>query len=99
MPRVAISAASAIRRFYVPQANSNSSGGAHPQRGKPLMPDELLDKKHPKNQNETLASIIDGELDYDTDLGAVAVNNVVAERRAEARAKAAKMAKQAAEDL
>ncbi|KAJ2660201.1 hypothetical protein IW148_003920 [Coemansia sp. RSA 1199] len=98
-PMTAVSATSAIRRLYVPQLNTNGSASAHPQRGKPLTPQELLDKRHPKSPNEALASIIDGELDYDTDMGAVAVNNVVAEKRAATKTNAAKLAKEATDEL
>ncbi|KAJ2844820.1 hypothetical protein IWW36_005033 [Coemansia brasiliensis] len=86
--KVATSAASASKRYY-----------AQPQRGKPMSPQEVLDKRHPKGQNEALSSIIDGELDYDTDMGAASVNNVEAERRSEIAAKAAKLAKETAKDL
>ncbi|KAJ1830271.1 hypothetical protein LPJ70_006957 [Coemansia sp. RSA 2708] len=65
---------------------------------KRLSPQELLNKRHPKSENEALASIIDGELDYDTDMGAAAVNNVEAEKRAEIAAKAAKIAKETKDD-
>ncbi|KAJ2585547.1 hypothetical protein IWW49_004534, partial [Coemansia sp. RSA 1797] len=99
VPMTAVSATSAIKRMYVPQLNTSGSASAYPQRGKPLTPQELLDKRHPKSLNEALASIIDGELDYDTDMGAAAVNNVVAEKRAAAKANAAKLAKEATDGL
>ncbi|KAJ2310606.1 hypothetical protein IWW52_005367, partial [Coemansia sp. RSA 2704] len=97
-PRVAVSASAAIKRFYAPQVSSTNSASVHPMGSKRLSPQELLNKRHPKSENEALASIIDGELDYDTDMGAAAVNNVEAEKRAEIAAKAAKIAKETKDD-
>ncbi|KAJ2449681.1 hypothetical protein EV183_004760 [Coemansia sp. RSA 2336] len=63
-----MSAASAIKRYYAPHPSTGNLASAQPQRGKPMTPQEVLDKRHPKGQNEALSSIIDGELDYDTDM-------------------------------
>ncbi|KAJ2816243.1 hypothetical protein GGI24_005777, partial [Coemansia furcata] len=81
-------------RSYSPQTHGPST--AHPGRGSggagSLSPDDLLNRMEPKNEKEALASIIDGELDYDTDLGALSVNNIEAKLRAEASAKAERIA-------
>ncbi|KAJ2632578.1 hypothetical protein H4R22_001142 [Coemansia sp. RSA 1290] len=94
-----MSAASAIKRYYAPHPSTGNLASSQPQRGKPMTPQEVLDKRHPKGQNEALSSIIDGELDYDTDMGAASVNNVEAERRSELAAKAAKLAKETVQDI
>ncbi|KAJ2787159.1 hypothetical protein GGI15_000939 [Coemansia interrupta] len=62
-------------------------------------PQDILDKMHPKRHGEILSSMLDGELDYDTDMGAAAVNNVVAEERAEASKKAEKIARDTYDDF
>ncbi|KAJ2803205.1 hypothetical protein H4R20_002982 [Coemansia guatemalensis] len=100
-PRMAIPASVAIRHFYAPQTNTNKSASAnsHSSKKAQCTPQELLDKRHPAGQNEALASIIDGELDYDTDMGAAAVNNTEAERRAEALKKAEKIARETTDDF
>ncbi|KAJ2080725.1 hypothetical protein H4R24_002867 [Coemansia sp. RSA 988] len=98
--RVAIPASVAIRHFYAPQTSTNKSASANSPSSKvQRSPQEVLDKRHPAGQNEALASIIDGELDYDTDMGAAAVNNTVAERRAEALKKAEKIARETTDDF
>ncbi|KAJ2741383.1 hypothetical protein GGI20_005223 [Coemansia sp. BCRC 34301] len=83
-------------RSYSPQVHRPSS--AMPSRGS-LSPHEVLNKMEPKNPNEALASIIDGELDYDTDMGAASVNNIEAKLRAEATAKAEKIAREEADEF
>ncbi|KAJ1646779.1 hypothetical protein LPJ64_001770 [Coemansia asiatica] len=60
-----------------------------------MSPHELLEKMHPKRHGEILSSMLDGEQDYDTDMGAASVNNIAAERRAEARKRAAEVSKMA----
>ncbi|KAJ2786071.1 hypothetical protein H4R18_000103 [Coemansia javaensis] len=87
----------AARRFYsLPHASSNS---ADPHQRHFRTQQELLDAKHPANPDEALAAVIDGELDYDTDMTAAAVNNAEAELRAEQAAKAKKIAKDTADDF
>ncbi|PIA19413.1 hypothetical protein COEREDRAFT_79329, partial [Coemansia reversa NRRL 1564] len=99
-PRVNISASVAIRHFYAPQTSANKSASTSSHNNeKKRTPQELLDKRRPAGQNEALASIIDGELDYDTDMGAAAVNNTEAERRAEALKKAEKIARETTDDF
>ncbi|KAJ2614498.1 hypothetical protein H4S08_001678 [Coemansia sp. RSA 1365] len=97
-PRVNISASVAIRHFYAPQTSANKSASPSSHNNK-RTPQELLDKRRPADQNEALASIIDGELDYDTDMGATAVNNTEAVRRAEALKKAEKIARETTDDF
>ncbi|KAJ1725468.1 hypothetical protein LPJ53_000398 [Coemansia erecta] len=74
---------------------SSSSNGSHHD----MSPQDILDKMHPKRHGEILSSMLDGELDYDTDMGAAAVNNVVAEERAEASKKAEKIARDTYDDF
>ncbi|KAJ2798062.1 hypothetical protein H4R21_004078 [Coemansia helicoidea] len=90
-------APAAARHFHAPRTNA----AAHPldPHSKHPTQAELLDAKRPTNQNEALASIIDGELDYDTDLGAASVNNIDAERRAEMNAKAEKISLETNDDF
>ncbi|KAJ1650357.1 hypothetical protein GGF44_004118 [Coemansia sp. RSA 1694] len=83
-------------RNYSPQIQRPSP--ATPNRGS-LSPHDVLNRMEPKNQNEALASIIDGELDYDTDMGAVSVNNIEAKLRAEATAKAERLAREEADEF
>ncbi|KAJ1854906.1 hypothetical protein LPJ73_002402 [Coemansia sp. RSA 2703] len=64
-----------------------------------MSPQDVLDKMHPKRHGEILSSMLDGELDYDTDMGAAAVNNVVAEERAESSKKAEKIARDTYDDF
>ncbi|KAJ1731499.1 hypothetical protein LPJ61_002507 [Coemansia biformis] len=100
LPSIHRAAAPAVaRRFYVPKTSGGSAASAHPNGAKLYTPDQLLDAKRPTKQNEALASIIDGELDYDTDMGAVAVNNAEAQRRAELEAKADKIAEETNDDF
>ncbi|KAJ2727137.1 hypothetical protein GGI07_000021 [Coemansia sp. Benny D115] len=78
---------------------SSSHHDHQPHDTQHMAPHELLDSMHPKkNHKELLNSILDGELDYDTDMGAASVNNVEAERRAEAAKKAAKIARERTSD-
>ncbi|KAJ2089599.1 hypothetical protein IW138_003341 [Coemansia sp. RSA 986] len=77
------------RRMYSPQPSPSSSVQTQSNgSAKRVTPQELLDKKHPTTESEILSSMIDGELDYDTDMGAASVNNVTAEQRAKAAAQA-----------
>ncbi|KAJ1796170.1 hypothetical protein LPJ59_003913 [Coemansia sp. RSA 2399] len=88
------------RRMYSPQPSASSSIQAQPNGGaKRMTPQELLDKKHPTTESEILSSMIDGESDYDTDMGAASVNNVTAEQRAKAAAQAEKNARKSIEDF
>ncbi|KAJ2889649.1 hypothetical protein GGI21_006484 [Coemansia aciculifera] len=85
-------------RNYSPQIQQQRPRPATPNRGS-LSPHEVLNQMKPKNENEALASIIDGELDYDTDMGAASVNNIEAKLRAEATAKAEQIARKEADEF
>ncbi|KAJ2025453.1 hypothetical protein GGI10_001051 [Coemansia sp. RSA 2530] len=91
----------ALWRSYSLQARNPSS--ASPSRGSSsadsLSPNDLLNRMEPKDEKEVLASIIDGELDYDTDMGAASVNNIEAKLRAEASAKAEKIANEGIDEF
>ncbi|KAJ1665361.1 hypothetical protein IW140_001469 [Coemansia sp. RSA 1813] len=90
LPRNAVSSSAVMaRRMYSPQPSPSSSVQTQSNgSAKRVTPQELLDKKHPTTESEILSSMIDGELDYDTDMGAASVNNVTAEQRAKAAAQA-----------
>ncbi|KAJ2493948.1 hypothetical protein IWW37_000026 [Coemansia sp. RSA 2050] len=91
----------ALWRNYSLQSHGPSS--TYPSRGssgdRELSPNDLLNKMEPKNEKEVLASIIDGELDYDTDMGAASVNNIEAKLRAEATARAERIANEGIDEF
>ncbi|KAJ2515062.1 hypothetical protein GGI11_001388 [Coemansia sp. RSA 2049] len=97
LPRsAAASSAVVARRMYSLHPSSVSSMRAETgDKAKSVSPQELLDKKHPTTESEILSSMIDGELDYDTDMGATSVNNITAEQRARATGQAGKVARDA----
>ncbi|KAJ2557173.1 hypothetical protein EV175_001506 [Coemansia sp. RSA 1933] len=102
IPRDAVAASAVMStRMYSPQPSPSSSvqSQSNGSSAKRLTPQELLDKKHPTTESEILSSMIDGELDYDTDMGAASVNNVTAERRAKAAAQAERNAKQVIDEF
>lgn len=82
----------ALREMYY------SSQSSQPSAGQPKMssPADVLNSMQPRKVKEALSSIIDGELDYDTDLGAASVNNIEAKRR---EARAAKMSAMTPEEI
>ncbi|KAJ2396550.1 hypothetical protein GGI23_003872 [Coemansia sp. RSA 2559] len=89
------------RRMYSPQPSPSNPIEAQSSDGsaKRTTPHELLDKKHPTTESEILSSMVDGEFDYDTDMGAASVNNVTAEQRAKAVAQAEKNARKSIEEF
>ncbi|KAJ1995138.1 hypothetical protein GGI25_001365 [Coemansia spiralis] len=93
------SSAMVARRFYSPQTSTIRSAKADLNSEKRVSPQDLLDKKTPTAEKEILSSMVDGELDYDTDMGAAAVNNIEAKRRAEAAEKAERITRETMDEI
>ncbi|KAJ2009804.1 hypothetical protein GGI04_000120 [Coemansia thaxteri] len=88
-----------LRRSYSPPSNGSRAAPGRSGNSGSLSPHDLLNRMEPKSETEILSSIIDGELDYDTDMGAASVNNIEAKRRAEASAKAEQIAREGIDEF
>ncbi|KAJ1872329.1 hypothetical protein H4R99_002779 [Coemansia sp. RSA 1722] len=96
---MAVAASAARARLSTSTRASAPSQNHHHNNEHMMSPHELLDNMHPKRHGEVLSSMLDGELDYDTDMGAASVNNITAEKRAEANKKAEKIARDTYDDF